>query len=529
MSMKEQKNKLLFGTLILTITSLLAKIIGAFFRVPLINLIGSNGLGIFQLIFPVYSFFLIFVSGGNSLGVSKLVSLENQNNNKNNAKQILKGSCLLMLGFSALVSLLIVLLAVPLSSFQGNRNFYICYFALVPALVLSSMISAFRGYFQGMQNMAPTGVSMIVEQSVKLIFSLFLASKLKHLGVTFAVFGAFIGISISEFSALLYLIIRYFIFSKNKIKQKSSQLSLSLKQSCKNILKTSFPIMLNGAIMPLVYALESSITIWLLSKATISSNVATCLFGLEDGLVGSLVNLPTVISSALATALIPSITSSFSANDIKECEKKSSTCIKYAWLIALPCCFAFLLLSKDLVLFLYQNGLSSTMFDQLTVVVDLVRISSINILYVSLLSVVTAILQAINKSYVPVKNLLFACIIKTICTFLLVSSPKFNIYGLAISDVICFAIALSLDVRYLKTQLKIDFSFKDFLVKPAFCVFVMLAGIEISKLILKNFVTSRLLTLCVILVGGMLYLVNLLLTKTIKKEEIFKLPQFKRK
>ncbi len=526
--MKDKKNKLLIGTLILTITSLLAKVIGAFFRVPLINILGSNGLGIFQLIFPIFSFFLIFVSGGTSLGVSKLVCFECEQGNHKNAKQILKASLVLMLGLSVLLGLVMALLSVPLSIFQGNRKFASCYLALIPALIFSCLISAFRGYFQGKQNMLPTGISMILEQLAKVLCSLFLASRLASIGLVASVCGAFLGISISELVAFLYILFQYIFSSKHKPKI-SLELTLNFRQACTQVIKTCFPIMLNGAIMPLMYAIESTLVIWLLSKASISTDIATSLFGLEDGLVGSLVNLPTVVASALSTALIPSVASSYAKGDLKECGKKSVQSIKFAWLIALPCCFAFLLLSQDIVLFLYKNGLAGNLFDQLKVVVDLVRISSINILYVSLLSVVTAILQAINKSYVPVKNLLIACIFKTIFTFLLVSNPKINIYGLVISDVVCFSIALMLNVKYLKTQLEVNFKFNDFLLKPAFCVGVMLVSIELSKILLKNLITSRLLTLCVVLVGGLIYLTNLLITKTIKKEEIISLTQFKRK
>lgn len=526
--MKEKKNKLLFGTLILTITSLLAKVIGAFFRVPLINLIGSTGLGIFQLIFPIYSFFLIFVSGGTSLGVSKLVSLENQNGNQKNARQILKSALTIMFLFSLLAGVILAVASIPLSIFQGNKNFCICYFALIPALIFSCLISAFRGYFQGMQNMTPTGVSLIIEQAVKVVFSLMLASIFSKLGVVYAVCGAFFGISISEIFAFTYLFIRYKCSAKHMSNQHLKQ-TLTFKMACKSVVKSSFPIMLNGAIMPLIYAVESTLVIFLLGRANIPSSTATSLFGLEDGLVSSLVNLPTVISSALSTALIPSITSCYSAGNIKECESKSMQSIKYAWLIALPCCFAFLFLSKDIVLFLYQNGLDNKTFDQLKVVVDLVRISSVNILYVSLLSVVTAILQAINKSYVPVKNLIISCIFKVFFTIFLVSSPKFNIYGLVISDVITFAIALTLNIRYLKTQLKITFNVNDFVLKPAFSVGIMLTSILVAKFVLKNLITSRMLTLCVVFLGGVVYLVNLFLTKVIKKEEIFNLSQLKHK
>ena len=524
--MVKEKNKFLSGAVILTLTGIVAKVLGAFYRVPLVSMIGSKGIGIFQLIFPIYTFFLIFVSGGTSLGISKMVSVETQKGNAKNVKTILKSSLVLMLILSAFFGTIFATISVPLAVFQGEKNLYICYLALVPALIFSSLISSLKGYYQGKQNMLPSGVSQIVEQVLKLVFSLLLSKFFMAKGVISAVFGVFLGISVSELGALLYLFVRLF-FQKRKnslvkaeTKTEQTSQTYTFKQSLKLVIKTCLPIMLNGAIMPLVYAIESSITIWLLSRATISSAIATSLFGLEDGIVGSLINLPTVISSSLAVAILPSITASWSSGDKVECEKKAKTCLKLTWLIALPCAVAFLLLSEDLVLFLYNNGLSKTVFDELKVVVDLIKISSINIIYISLLNVVTSLLQGINKSYIPVRNLLISGVIKLVLTIVLVSSKAINIYGLIISDAICFMLALILDLVELKKYLRISFDFKNFVLKPACCVVVMTVAIFSTKYLLSDVITARVLTLITILVAGTIYLVNIFLTKTLKKEDI---------
>ena len=533
--MVKEKNKFLRGAVVLTITGIVAKILGAFYRVPLVSMIGSKGIGIFQLIFPIYTFFLIFVSGGTSLGISKLVSIETQNGNDKNIKTILKASLVLMLCLSALLGTIFVMFSVPLAIFQGDKKLYICYIALAPALIFSSLISGLKGYYQGKQNMLPSGVSQIVEQSLKIVFSLLLSKFFIKKGIISAVFGVFLGISVSELGALLYLFVRLFFQKRHKNFDKVETITeqqksiLTFKQSLKLVVKTCFPIMLNGAIMPLVYAIESSITIWLLSRATISSTVATSLFGLEDGVVGSLINLPTVISSALAVAILPSITASWSNANFVECENKAKICLKLTWLIALPCAVAFLLLGEDLVLFLYNNGLSNDAFDELKVVVDLIKISSINIIYISLLNVVTSLLQGINKSFIPVRNLLIAGIIKLALTFVLVSNKGINIYGLTISDTICFMLALVLNLVTLKKYLKLSFDFKNFVLKPLCCVITMIATIFLTKYLLDGVITARILTLITILVAGMIYLINIFLTKTLQREDIVTLSKRKLK
>lgn len=546
--MKLTKNKFIYGATILTISSIIAKVIGAFFKVPLVSMLGSKGLGIFQLIFPIYSFFLVLISGGISLGMSKLISLDKQNNQGRFSKSYLKNSIILMIIFGLIFGLILALISFPMANFQGDTSLFVCYLALIPALLFSAVISCFRGYFQGQENMLPSGISLIIEQLTKVVFSLFFASILLNKGIVFAVCGVFLGISLSELLALLFLCFRAYFYKKisfakteKKIIKKISlngtensnengksqntfannSVKLTFKNAVKDILRISFPIMLNSVILPLVYAIESGLTIWLLSKATISSQTATSLFGLEDGIVGSLIALPTVVSSAISTAILPSITKNFNSGEKEESSNKAKFAIKIAYLVALPCFVVFFIFGKEVVQFLYSKGLSNDSFDELKVVIDLVKINSISIVYVSLLNVITAILQATNNSFVPVKNLILACLIKLILTVVFVAMPSVNIYGLAVSDCICFAIALILDLRHLKSVLNINFGLKDFVLKPIICVlFMAIMGVGI-RFVLSTFLTGRVLILSLLGSCTMMYVLFVFATRTLKKEELF--------
>ena len=405
-----------------------------------------------------------------------------------------------------------------------------CYLALIPALILSALICVLKGYFQGYQNMMPSGISQIIEQAVKLCASLFFANFFIKFGVIFAVFGAFLGISLSEGVTLIYLYSQYYLQNKrHRVDKNNSNKSDYTFMFCvKKILTTTLPIMFNSAIMPLVYAIESMIVIWLLGKANVNSSLATSLFGLEDGIVTSLVNLPTVFAVAISTALMPSLTADFNSKNFDGCKQKCKNAFKYTWIICLPCALVFMFLSKDIILFLYKNGLNNTLFDELKVAVDLLKISSINIIYASILNITTSILQSINQSFVPVKNLGIAAIVKLAITILLVSNAKFNIYGLVISDIICFSLALILNLSYLKKIIDIKFNFKNFVLKPVVACSVMLIEIYPIKIMFSAFITNRILLIIMAAIGLMIYVSLLFFTKVLTKEDLNLLPKFKK-
>ena len=200
------KNSFLKGTIILIASSIIAKILGALYRVPLIGLIGTNGIGLFQLIFPVYALFLVISSNGLTTAIAKIVSVKLERNENSYIKKFVKSSLLFALIIGAISSTILILLSSLISKVQGYNEAYICYIAIAPSIIFVCLIAVIKGYFQGLQNMIPSSITQIVEQLSKLIFALVLAKILIKKGMIYGVLGSLIGISISEIVSFFILL-----------------------------------------------------------------------------------------------------------------------------------------------------------------------------------------------------------------------------------------------------------------------------------------------------------------------------------
>ena len=522
------KNKMLYGAIILTGAGFIAKIIGAIYRVPLMSLIGTNGIGLYQLIFPVYALFLVISCSGIPLGLSKIISLEMGKENYANVKKIFKSSLGFMLVLGLVISIFLCTFANFFANLQSVSEAYICYFALAPAIILSCIISVYRGYFQGLQNMTPSAIVQIIEQLFKLIFALTLAKTMIKLGVVYGVLGTFIGISISELFALIYCLITYYHNKQNKKILKTKEKSTySIKYCLKLVISNSFLIMINGVIIPLCSAIESLLIVWLLSKAGIGNELALRIYGLEDGIVGSLINMPIVIAGAIGTALIPSLAISYADKNQMQISTKCRLSLKYVWLISFPCAIIFFMCSDKIIYFLYSSSLNTARVDQFLIATNLLKFSAINIIYISILNLATALLQACNKSIVPVRNLLIASGIKIVLNFIFVTNATFNIYGLVITDIICFSLACILDLKYLKGFVSFSLDIKKEIVSPLISGLVMILIIKILNLTFSNFVGNRVLTILIILLSLLVYVICLFMLKAFSKTELEVLPKLK--
>ena len=200
------KNKsVIKGASILGITTFLVKLLGALYRIPLTNIVGGVGIGLYQMIFPVYALLLDFSGCALPSALSKLISSEEDNNAK---FKYLSVSIKTFFIIGAICTLFLLIFALPISKLQGNENAYLGYLCLAPAILMVSIISCFRGYFQGQLKMAPTALSQIIEQIIKLVFGLVLA-KLCLPNIALSIAGTTFAITLSEIVALIYLFTEY--------------------------------------------------------------------------------------------------------------------------------------------------------------------------------------------------------------------------------------------------------------------------------------------------------------------------------
>ena len=283
------KNTIGKGAFVLIVSGIVCKVFGALFRLPLTNIISLQGIGVFQMVMSLYSLSLGLVSSGVTNALSKLVSGARARGEFNKIGGYFRHGLIFSGIISLLLGMIFLFLSHPIALLQGARGADISYMLLSILLPLGALIGCFRGVLQGYENMTPTAISQIIEQLFKFAFGLFFAYLFSN-SLGGGVFGAFLGITISEIFAFIFLLFA--------IKRKRIAFNRHIEK--KEFLKAVTPLTLSAVVLPLVFAVESLIIVSLLSSAGMENQVATTLYGLSSGVVGAILHFPLVISLSVA-------------------------------------------------------------------------------------------------------------------------------------------------------------------------------------------------------------------------------------
>ncbi|MBQ8468292.1 MAG: polysaccharide biosynthesis protein [Clostridia bacterium] len=487
------KNGLYKGALLLTVCALVGKLVGAFYRIPFAMIVGGEGVGLYQLVYPLYALMLTISTSGLPSSISKLLSQSYAAGEHGLAKRYFRYSLAIIITLSSIAFVLVLSLSGVLAEWQGNPDASLCYAVISPALVFAGVVAGIRGYFQAQENMLPTAISGLVEQIVKVAVGLLLAFMLKDYGIVYATAGAMLGVTASELVASIYMIISLKVFQKKRptiLLQESEH--YSRKQIVSNILKISVPIAFGGLIMPITLIVDSTLIVKILSS-TMDVSRATMLFGLQSGVVGSLVNLPVVASIAVQTVVLPRLTREKTQKNAKDAQKTIKNALFFTLIITIPCAFCYYFFSNNIINLLYSKSFNA---EQIEIASRLLRFGSLNIIMLSLAQVTAGILQGLGKVKIPVFSMLIASIVKVISVYLLVNNANIGIYGAEISDVICYLLVSVINLFVIHKSVKFNAA-KELIEVAIVSVIVALAS-YFSKSLLSNVLSSSL----VLLVGG---------------------------
>ena len=442
------------GAVILAIGALLCKLIGAVYRVPLTNILGSEGMGLYQLIYPVFTLLLVISSSGIPNGISRLIAEKIAKGQPKYAKKIITISIVLMLVVGVLFSLLLYIFSDNIAHLQGNPLASNGYKTIAPSVLLVGLISVFRGVFQGYNVMTPTAVSQIVEQLVKLVLGLGLGYLLLVYGVEYGVAGALLGITIGELLCLVYLVLKYYI------SKKSLSISLSREDDLpsafsivKEIVKVVLPMTLASTFMPIILVVDSVLIVNLLIGAGNSVIDATSMYGLYSGVVNTVINMPVVVATAVATALIPIICSFFAQGKTIEAKAKIDSAFESIMYVSIPCFLVFLLFGGDIVRFLFPSVVESNT----SVANMLMVIGSLNVILISIVQVSSAILQCVDKLWIPAFSMFVGCLTKIFIVILLIGNM--GILAGMIASVVCYLIVTLINLHFLNVHSEISIAF----------------------------------------------------------------------
>ena len=427
--MKKNFGHFLKNAAVVSLGGLAAKAIGVVYRIPLANMLGGYGAGLYQMAYPLFCLMLTFSSVGIPAVVARAVAAECAAGRSGQSvlRAALKLFALLGLGGAAMLGAL----ALPVSALQGERALAQCYLALAPAVLFVALIAVLRGYWQGRGVMSPTALSEVVEQGVKVGAGLLFAARFPHDPVS-AARGALFAVTVSEAVALLFLL----LFPREK-----ERFLRVRRTETGTLLFAALPVMASAALLPLSQMLDSVLIVRLLARHT---SRAVSLYGLFAGSAISLVNLPATLCSGLAAASVPSIAACFAGGEREKGRERAMTALLLCLGLALPCAvvlFAFAPLAVRLLYPALPAG-------DAALLVRLLRLSSVSAATLAAVDLLAACLTAMGLAKRAALSMLLAVLVKAGLQLLLVGNASYGILGAAVAANGCYLVAFFLDLFY---------------------------------------------------------------------------------
>ncbi len=509
------------GAAILGIAAILVKILGAIFRIPLANLIGPEGMSYYQSAYPIYIYLLVVSTAGFPAAVAKVISEKTSIGDYEGADHVLKVAFGLMFSIGLSSTIIMFFGAGFIAEKIQNPLAYYSIMALAPALVFSSLMSVFRGYFQGIQHMQPYAVSQFVEQLFRVVFGLGLVFVFIGQGTEYAAasatFGATAG-GIAGFVIILWMFISY--RKKNPVTKEGLHRQDTTGSIVKNLLLIAIPITLGATIMPIMQLVDLGIVMPRLNSIGIIEQ-ANDLYGLLTGYAQTLINLPQTITAAVQISLVPAVASFAIKKDFSGLEKTVQNGLRIGLIIGLPCSVGLVVLAQPIMQLLYPMQLETVEMTG-----KILGILGWGVVFLSTFQISTGILQGLGKQIIPARNLALGATVKAVLTYVLVGIPALNIMGAAISTVTSYMVSALLNYTSLIKYSGAKINYKDVFVKPIISVVVMGIVTKLSYLLLAPL--GNIATISAIAIGGLVYAVMLLITKTFSEADFELMPKGKR-
>lgn len=511
------KKSFLYGAIILFLTNVINRILGFAYQILAFRLVGEEGMGIFYMVYPIYILFIVLSTAGIPIAISKIVAERMAQGNQRGAHRVLKISLIILILASTFFTVvLLVILPYITGNILSNPKTNLCLLALIPSIIVVAISSAFRGFFQGLQDMRPTALAQIVEQITRISISLFLAVKLLPKGIEYATAGLSIGVVFGEIVGLIVIsTIYYFKVHKQKSFFRLGQ-GENPRQLFHELFNLSAPITMDRVISTVLFSIDAILIPQRLQVAGYTITRATEIYSQLQGIALALLFFPTTVTIALATTIIPAISDAQAKRNYALVQSRITDVMKITFIVGLPSLAIFYMFPNQITQVVFKNYEAG----------HILRTLAIGAVFLYFLQTITGVFQGLGHAMIPFKNMVISSIFKIVIIFFLTANPSYGIIGTAIAINVAWIIESVLDVISLGGIVGFTLEINNVILKPAFCSLVMIFSMTwLYKFLmgwpLFNIATSLITAL---IVGLFIYLNALLFTKTIGIYEINRIP-----
>ena len=572
MAEKTRKNQsLLNGALILSLATLVVKVIGVIYKIPLSNMIGTVGRGYFDSAYNLYVPIYTVSMAGLPVAISNMVSKAMAKGLFRDVKIIRKVAQRLFLIVGVLGTLAMFILAYPYALSAKNMDVLPAVFVITPAIFFCCLMSSYRGYYNGLSNMTPTAISQVFEAAGKLIFGLVCAKWVISYGYSrfeqgltvygktvanetealsaiypYAAAGAAAGVTLGTVIGLIYLIILHKVKGDNITKTELANAPKPEQASvvAKNIIKFAIPVALSSLVFSITNLIDS-ITIQNRLEYVIAGNLdfirnlyATELAGILDAdiknfLYGSYSlsldfrNLIPSLTMTLGISAIPTLSAAWAVKNRAKIKVSIESVLRVTMLVAMPCGIGMGVLAQPILAMFYGKGESAS---GVSIAAPVLTAYGFSIFLMALSQPMTNMLQALDRTKIPLVSLSIGALVKLVSNFIFVSIPSLNVNGAVIGTILCYVVIVAINLFALVKTTRIRINLISVFAKPIICG--ILCGVAaytsfgLCNRFIPEFGLKNIMALGVgIGFGGIVYIISMLFIKGISKDDVVMLPK----
>lgn len=528
--MKQNKvknsTKLFFsGVVVLTVANLLVKAIGLLFKIPMNKVVGDTGMGYYTSAYTIYTFFYMISTSGLPIAVSILISESRTKGQLRQIKKIFRTTVALFFAIGLVGMLAMIFGADSFASMLKASPTSACIMAIAPTLFFICISSALRGYFQGFQQMVPTAVSELIEALCKLAVGIVLAlyaidqNYPIHIVAAYAAFGLTIGAGLG----MIFLCISKLLFKETRYTAEFVEIAgvsdetTPTSKILARLVKVALPITISASVMSLTNMIDMVIVQRLLQETGMSQLEATTVYGNYTTLAVPMFNLPPVLVYPISAAIIPLLSVAHSQGDKKRTRTIMESALRVAVLIGVPCAFGMSALARPILSLFFRVESSVEM------AYPLLRLLAPSSLFVCILSITNAILQACGKERKPVISMLCGAVVKVVSNYFLIQI--IGMRGTPISTFLCYLTVTCINFRFVSKYADIVPNIRRVFLRPFICGLLCAATALGSYALVSRFTGNTVSTLVAIACAGIVYLFLIFFTGAVVAEDVRLLPK----
>ena len=545
----DQKQGFVQGAMILMIGTVTVKVVSMLFKIPISNMLGGTGYSYFTNAYEIFNLISTIATAGFPVAISKLVSENSVLGRYRDSRKIFRISRLFFLLTGFLCMVVMILGAGTFAAMIPNPGAKLSIICLAPAVLTCCLMSAYRGYYQGMQNMYPTSISQIIEAVTKMIFGLGLSGAVLYLtqreyetygtvlGQSYAgqaqaqaviaqlaSGAAVLGVSLSTAAGLLYLMIRW----RKKGDGVPDELVRQSPQPqragvlFKTIIVIAVPVCLGSLAVNFSGIIDLMTVTGRLAEVMqtapqalldcyganipeaeiINNSVHNYLYGAYSG------------KAVVIANLVPALT----AGNRLRTQRSVQMVLRITTIVCIPAGLGISALAQEVCeLFFGYNS-------EVAIGAPLLQVLAIASIFIALTAAINSLLQAVGRVSLPVKLILIGSLVKLAMNYILVGIPQINIQAAPWSTLACYLLVTVLSLIALRQSVG-ELGVVSVFVKPLLAGLLCAAFARLSQNLISTVIASRFVVLVSVAVGALVYLIALFLLKAFKKEDIEMLPK----